>query len=154
MSPEENRGFYPGTATPLAPVGEHRFKRLSKTPRPDAEILEELTARTYRIGGEDRKFYTLGELAKALGRSVITVRKWETLGILPKATYVVNAHDPHAKRRLYTAEQILGIVRIAAEENILLDRHRPRKGQGVHAIQSTDFTRKVIALFTLLKKAS
>jgi hypothetical protein len=128
-------------------------------------ILIGLKPRRYLAKGVEREFYTIGELAKALGRQVVTVRKWEREGILPASQFVVNAYilgpggepvtddlgrkveNKRGRRRLYTAEQVVGIVQIAADEGILLDPYRPRKGQRVRQIRETNFTERVIALF-------
>jgi len=95
--------------------------------------------RIIRIGGMDREFFTIGALAKALGRQPGTIRKWEADELLPKATFRQSTEDPRGEHRLYTRAQIEGIVRIATEEGLM-------NGDG-KAVTSTDFTRRVFELF-------
>lgn len=81
--------------------------------------------------GRTRAFYTIGALAKALGRSEVTIRSWEAKGIMPKTPYRTPAPSnplPGTKpagRRLWTVEQIEGILRICVEEGVILDGKTP-----------------------------
>ncbi|MEV4454387.1 hypothetical protein [Microbispora sp. NPDC049633] len=100
----------------------------------------------YMVAGKPTKFYGIGALARALNRQSDTIRKWETNGWIPKPTAVFNGKDPrdaisakHGRRRLYTREQILGLVKIAFEEGILEPHARP--------ITETDFTARAKRLF-------
>lgn len=63
-----------------------------------------LAPRKYTVNGIEVEFFTLGQLAKALRRSPVTIRKWEADGTLPKATFVAPnpKKDARAKRRLYS----------------------------------------------------
>lgn len=66
-----------------------------------------------RLNGEERMFFTVGELAKALQRQPVTIRMWESRGWIPKATYrtptpkgqQIPGKSPRG-RRLYTLEQV------------------------------------------------
>jgi hypothetical protein len=87
----------------------------------------------------DREFFTVGQLAAALGRRSVTIRKWEREGIIPAPTFNAESSDPRGRRRLYGREQVEGIVRIAAEEGIL---DSPKA-----AITKTRFTERVSELF-------
>lgn len=114
----------------------------------DEDILTGLKSRSYAFPSGATELYSIGELAKALGREVVTVRKWETDGTIPLPIYVKNGSDgKHGRRRLYSAAQICGMVRIANEEGIHIDQMRPRKGQRIKQIQRTRFTERVTALF-------
>lgn len=69
--------------------------------------------KVFRVGGQDRMFFTIGELAKALQRQAVTVRMWESRGWIPKANYRTPAPQGQqlpgktAKgRRLYSLEQV------------------------------------------------
>jgi hypothetical protein len=95
--------------------------------------------RNYKLKGKDTDFFSLGDLAKALGRKPVTLRKWEAQGVIPKSTYQRPSEDPRGRRRLYTRPQIEGIVRIAREEGILKSHNKP--------IKNTAFTDKVVNLF-------
>lgn len=95
--------------------------------------------RIYKVNGLDVEFFTVGHLASALGRQPGTIRKWEREGLLPKATYRVPSQDPRGQRRLYTRAQVLGIVKIAQDEGVLISHAKP--------IKNTQFTPRVIELF-------
>lgn len=85
----------------------------------------------YIMGGEQREFYTIGHLAKALGYSVQSIRAWENKGLLPKSPFrspkpVRDMLPGRTKgKRLWTREQIEGILRIAKEEGVLLNKQPP-----------------------------
>ena len=86
----------------------------------------------YKVGGEDREFFTIGHLAKALGYSVQSIRAWENSLLLPKSRYrtpsprLANQPEHLRKgRRLWTREQIEGILRIASEEGVILNKKPP-----------------------------
>jgi hypothetical protein len=74
----------------------------------------------------------------------VTIRKWEREGIIPKSTFQSPGRDDdvRGRRRLYTREQVEGIVRIAHEEGVLVSHQKPIKG--------TNFTARVIDLFKRL----
>lgn len=66
-----------------------------------------------KVNGVERDFFTVGELAKALGRKPVTIRMWELNGWIPKARY--RTAPPKAEtipgktpkgRRLYSIEQV------------------------------------------------
>jgi DNA-binding transcriptional MerR regulator len=88
------------------------------------------------------KLFPIAKLSQAMTdadipRDTQTLRKWELAGILPKAIF------RKGHKRLYSAEQIKCIVRIAKECNI-------RRG---FSIEQTDFVTKVAEeLGTLNKK--
>lgn len=73
--------------------------------------------RIYRIGGVDREFYTVGEVARALGRKAVTIRSWESKGWIPKVKYRTPApagtqipgKSPKG-RRLYSKAQLVFLV--------------------------------------------
>lgn len=76
------------------------------------------------VNGEPREFFTIGHLAGALLRSAMTIRGWERDGLFPKPTFTVNGADPRRRRRLYTRQQIAGVLRIAEEEGLMDARQR------------------------------
>lgn len=86
----------------------------------------------YKVAGMDMEFFTIGHLAKALGYSVQSIRAWENNALLPKSRYRTPspraANQPeHLRkgRRLWTREQIEGILRIASEEGVILNKKPP-----------------------------
>ena len=60
---------------------------------------------------------TIGELAEALGRSVITVRKLERAGVLPPAPLTLPSDKPQAVRRLYPLALVEAVREVAVREN-------------------------------------
>lgn len=127
---EDTPEFYPGTTKQITVNKRRKAKDLSTW---DAK------PQVFKVAGVDREFFTIGNLAQALGRRPVTVRAWESKGVIPKATFRRPSEDPRGTRRLYTREQIEGIVRIAEEEGLLKGDNR--------SITQTDFSRRVIALF-------
>lgn len=70
-------------------------------------------SKVYRMNGVDRRFFTIGELAKALNRRPVTLRSWESHGWIPKANFRTPAPrgtqvpgKPVKGRRLYSLEQV------------------------------------------------
>lgn len=131
--------FYPGSRT----------KRKDPAKQPANQmvvILPELgESHIYRVGGEDREFFFIGQLARALNRSAVTLRRWEAQAIIPQPTYSAPSYvdDPRGRRRIYSREQVEGIVRIAAEEGLLDPLKR---------VNSTNFSARVTELFRELAK--
>lgn len=79
--------------------------------------LNRLPSREYSVNGETRRFYTIGSIAKALGKKQVTIRSWEAKGWLPPTMY----RTPPPKtpqvpgkqvkgQRLYTKDQLLFLV--------------------------------------------
>ena len=66
-----------------------------------------------KVNGVEREFFTVGEMAKALGRKPVTIRMWELNGWIPKARYrtappkseTIPGKPPRG-RRLYSIEQV------------------------------------------------
>jgi hypothetical protein len=123
--------------------------------RPEPSLAEESDADwdvrpvVYIYNGVSREFFTIGHLADALGRSPVTIRSWESKGLLPKSPY--RSPRPRGEslpgvakgKRLWTRDQIEGILRLAREEGVILNEKPPTK----------QFTLRVADLFReLLKK--
>lgn len=74
--------------------------------------------------GQDMELFTLGALADALGRPVITVRDWVRKSYLPTAPYRLPAvnnknGDPHNGKRLYSRAMIDSAVEIFGKAGLL-----------------------------------
>lgn len=72
-----------------------------------------LRSTTYVVRGESIAFYTVGELAKALGRKPGTIRAWESRGYIPTPTFRTPPPDmaqipgkTPKGRRLYSKKQV------------------------------------------------
>lgn len=132
---------YPGKREPV-----NRKPTPEKTPEWDARPIK------FMIGGEEAEFYTISNLAEALGRSVVTIRSWENRGLLPRTPYRsprprgdMLPGTPRRGKRLWTREQIIGILRIASEEKVILNGKPPNER----------FAQRVLALYqSLLNKDS
>lgn len=99
--------------------------------RPLAE--EELNGargKVYRIKGEDIELFTVGELARAIGRRPVTVREWERRGWIPKSNYRTPAPKapqipgkPAKGRRLYTRDQVEFLVKAVSSFSLEQSNH-------------------------------
>lgn len=83
------------------------------------------------VHGVPTEFFTIGNLARALGRKTVTVRSWEAKGWLPNSTY--RTRRPRSEqvpgkevqgRRLYLRVQIEIVVAAARECGVLHDNAR------------------------------
>lgn len=136
---EDSRGFYPGSSRRIARGRVTSPGTLASVPEPKPDW--DSKPLVYDVDGELREFFGIGAVAKALGRSPITLRKWEAEGIIPPAGFRITGKTSNGNRRLYTRAQVEGMVRIADEEGIL-----EHEGRGVH-ISTTKFTARVKELF-------
>jgi hypothetical protein len=90
---------------------------------------------TYVVAGEKREFFYIGALAKALGYSVQSIRAWESQGLLPNSPYrsprtarpVAGGRSDKGKR-IWTRKQIEGILALAKQHKVILNREPPTKG--------------------------
>lgn len=95
---------YPGNTPPK--------NRGKKQDAPSSD-LNGARGKVYRINGAEIELFTIGEMAKALGKSPVTLRMWEREGWIPKATYRTPTprgkqipDRPSKGRRLYSREQV------------------------------------------------
>jgi hypothetical protein len=134
--------YYPGSTRPLV---RHPNRLNTEAAQSAADPgAWDAKPRKYVVAGAETEFFTVGDLAKALGRQPVTIRKWEREGVIPKSTYQSPGKDGdvRGRRRLYTREQVEGMVRIAYEEGVLVSHQKP--------IKDTQFSARVIALFKAL----
>jgi hypothetical protein len=133
--------FYPGSTKPIV---RHQNRNGLHTKAAKSAADWDAKPRKYVVAGVETEFFTVGDLAKALGRQPVTIRKWEREGVIPKSTYQSPGKDGdvRGRRRLYTRQQVEGMVRIAHEEGILISHQKP--------IKTTNFSVRVIDLFKRL----
>lgn len=134
--------FYPGSKRPIP-------EKPTAAPRSTPGVQEwDRKPRVLLVDDKPVEFFTVGDLAAALGREAGTIRKWESNGVIPRAKYKSPSPsgDPRGMRRLYTRAQIEGIVRIALDEGILVMTDRRPLGR-------TKFTPRVLQLFKDLEAA-
>lgn len=106
---------YPGRKPPV--------NRGQKQASSDSELWDAKPIK-YRIGKEEREFFFISALCKALGYSHQSIRAWEAAGLLPRTPF----RSPRPRtptgvsakgRRLWTREQIEAIVRIAKKHGVI-----------------------------------
>ena len=110
--------FYPGSK---------RKRRQTEEPEKRVVELKSWDSRPYyktMPNGQDMEMFTLGALADALGRPIITVRDWTKKGYLPAAPYRLPSKpdkngDIHKGRRLYSRRMIESAVGIFGEAGLL-----------------------------------
>jgi hypothetical protein len=128
--PEPEPRFYPGSK-----------QRIPDKPTPPPKAVSakpwDRNPRHLKVNGVEMEFFTIGSLAEALNRRPVTIRKWETTGVIPKARYRTGGE---VKRRLYSRAQVEGLVALCAKHGILDFAARP------DAIPD-EFTDDVIALW-------
>ena len=110
--------FYPGSKRKRKPV-------VAKEPevKPDSNW----DAKPYKKtlpNGRDLEMFTIGALAAAVGRPVITIRSWLKEGYLPASPYRmptkkdINGQD-HAGRRLYSRAMVETLVDIFTKAGLM-----------------------------------
>ena len=116
---------YPGKKKPK--------NRDVKPVAPDKELWDARPV-YYLIGGEKQEFFTISHLSKALGYSVQSIRAWEDRGLLPRTPFrsprtarPVAGGRSTKGRRLWTREQIMGIVRIAKKHRVIFPDRKGHK---------------------------
>jgi hypothetical protein len=99
------------------------------------------TPRLFTAGARDVEMFTVGQLARAVGRKSVSIRRWEQEGIIPAAPFFKRGidNDARGQRRYYSRAHVEGIMRIAEEEGILYDLRK--------IIAETKFSERVHALF-------
>lgn len=139
----EELEFYPGSKTPILRHPNRAERDNYVPPANEAWDQDSATRRTQAIRGEEREFFTLGALAVALNRRPVTLRTWERNKVIPGPLFVKKGEDARGRRRLYSREQIEGLIKIAEEEGILF----PDAKGFYKPIKNTEFTKRSFALF-------
>ena len=114
--------YYPGSKRKRKPV-------VAKTPETDSSYTWDAKSFVKTLpNGRDLEMFTIGALAAAVGRPVITIRAWLKEGYLPASPYRlptkknINGED-HAGRRLYSRAMVETLVEIFSR-NGLMDTKR------------------------------
>ena len=88
----------------------------------------------YKFPGqaEKQEFFTISHLAAALNYSVQSIRAWEAQGLLPRSgirgprtVRPVAAGRSDKGKRLWTRAQIEGIVRVAQQHKVIINKEPP-----------------------------
>jgi len=115
---------YPGRRKPVG-----RSKKA--TADVDTPVWSDHPITKYEVGGKPCPLYEIGDLAKAIGYSVQSIRAWETAGVFPAAPYrsprtkgPVAAGTSNMGRRLWTRGHIEAILRVAKKQKVILSPHR------------------------------
>lgn len=123
--------------------GSKQKRRAVVGPR---DTWDTLPGAEFTLRGKRVKFYGISVLAGKLERGSAAMRKWERLGYLPPTPYRTPGVAPNGQRRMYTREQIEGLVTIAKQEGLL--------GESIRNVSATDFTTKAFRLFKRLSEES
>lgn len=123
------------------------MNRGAKKPAPPETVIWDAKPLYYLVNGEKREFFIIGHLAKALGYSVQSIRAWEDKGLLPRSPFrsprtrkpVAGGRSDKGKR-LWTRQQIEGILRIAKRHKVILNKRPP----------TVEFAREVQTYFNTL----
>jgi hypothetical protein len=128
---------YPGRRRPV--------NRGPKKAEPEETPVWDAKPVYYMVKGEKQEFFLISHLAKALDYSVQSIRAWEAAGLLPRTPYrSPKTRRPTATgtkgRRLWTREQVEGIIRIAKRHGVIFNKKPP----------TSVFAREVAHLFQQL----
>jgi len=121
---DPRRENFPGSKPPV--------NRSNVIPLNDSVPIWDVDHRVVLLGPTGPKeWFTIGALATALGRKEVTIRMWETKGLMPHTPF---RRPPPSNplpgkaakgRRLWTRAQIEGVLRIAQEEGVILRKGLP-----------------------------
>jgi hypothetical protein len=141
---------FPGSRPPI--------NRQVDTPAPsDDGVLWDSHPLVRSIGGVEYEFFQVGSLAIALGRQPVTIRGWESKGLLPGTPFrsSMPSRSPLATlgktakgRRLYLRAQIEGIVQIAKEEGVIFPTASDKAGPP----PTQKFAERVYTLYETLRQ--
>lgn len=107
------------------------------------EVLDLGKPKMVLVNGQPQELYPLGAVARALNRQPVTVRKWESEGVIPRSPFILPSRDPRGQRRLYSRDHIMGLRRVAEEEGLL-----NHNGNGKwKSIEETNFKDKALQVF-------
>jgi len=130
--------------------GSKRKRR--DTPKPEITPNADWASRSYKKtlpNGKEVEMYTLGSLAEALGRPIVTIRLWMKEGNLPSSPYRLPAtKDKNGQqrqgRRLYTKPMIEATVEIFSKNGLL---HKSRVDWKLHR----NLTREIDEAWTKIR---
>ena len=113
---------YPGRRPPA--------NRTKKKADPEEEMWDAKPV-YYMVGGEKQEFFLISHLAKALDYSVQSIRAWEAQGLLartpfrsPRTAKPVAGGRSNKGKRLWTREQVVGIIRIAKKHKVIFPNRK------------------------------
>lgn len=131
--------YYPGSKK-----SKKEYTGQEQKPPVDDIPLDLGKAKLVLVNGQPKELYPLGAVARALNRQPVTVRKWESEGIIPVSPFILPSHDPRGQRRLYSKEHIMGLRQAAEEEGVL----QPNANGKWKSIEETRFRSKAMKVFT------
>lgn len=87
------------------------------------------------VDGVKMRMFTIGALAKALGKGISTIRVWERFGVLPETPYRSNKGD-----RLYSVEQVEQFRDQLKKQGKLDPEKLKRKAKPTHVIRTVQYS--------------
>src|SRR5687767_12360287 len=128
QDPAKDKASYPGKREPkMRSIKRSAPQRDDKPPWDENPVY-------YMVKGVRREFFTIRHLAAALDYSQQSIRAWENSQLLAKSPFrspkprkpTIGGRNTKGKR-LWTREQIEGILRIAQEEGVILNKQPPTR---------------------------
>lgn len=113
---------YPGSKRNLRSVYAATAKKDREVEARDTDVWGDPIVKY--IAGNPLNLYRIGGLARALGRTVYTIRQWEAEGRIPPAPYLWRGTGPRGasgNRRYYTETAIRSAVDAFDAEGLLED---------------------------------
>lgn len=110
--------YYPGSK-------KKRREPDAKPPRAQRPDPSEWDAVSYtkKVNGKAVEFFTIGALAKALGKSEASIRLWQSKGYLPNTPYRLPAREVNGRtiagRRLFTRSMIESAITSFAKRDLI-----------------------------------
>lgn len=115
---------YPGKTKPKNRTEDKKGKKSIDDP------FNGIPKKVATINGKSLELYTVGAAAKVLGRSAVTLRKWERKGWIPAPSYRTSKSsgsdllNTQAKGyRLYSREQVEVLLEALTINNLMGDRN-------------------------------
>ncbi len=113
---------YPGSKTIVRAVATKEEKPMTIQAHYEKQVWGQPTIKTIR--GVRTELYSAGCFARALGRSLVTIRSWERQGRIPKAPYALASttagpRGESVKRRYYTEASIVSALNAFSDAGLL-----------------------------------
>lgn len=123
MTEDEGLPRYPGSTQTLRSASAEAVNQAAIHVRPMADRENWGSPRIKTVRGVEFELYGVGSLARALGRTVSSMRLWERQGNLPPAPFIFRGRPGprgnEGTRRYYSARSIEAAVKALHDEGLL-----------------------------------